>query len=112
MSYTLVEISPVQGPVVALYSYPSPEGPASWEARQVLAYGLYRNPDDKGSANFLVPLHDTDFLSEQDHDQSWGQVKKRLPTDVRADPELYALTVRTGSAWVSRDDDGVWTVDE
>lgn len=69
-----------------------------YEARRILGIALYRDPDEKGSPNYTVPLHDDDFTVHQVHEAMNRRIlHQRLPIRVVDDPLLWGDLVGSSS---------------
>ncbi|NRD25833.1 hypothetical protein [Frigoribacterium sp. VKM Ac-2836] len=86
MSYTVVEVTMSSDQyLVALYVEDG-----LFEAERVLALATYRNPEEKGSPNVLVPIHADDLTMHQDHHALNRRIlNQRLPQAVIHDRLLW-----------------------
>ena len=119
MSYTLVEITPTTLPLVAIYSDDDPTREYSdgkREALPVIAFGLFRDPDDRGAPNISIPLTPEDFNVFQQHYYASRRVlEEKMPYSVVHSSRLFdevALVAESDeSAAVTLDaNSGLWVV--
>ena len=107
MAYTVVELRMVDTPLVAIYK----QLESQYEARTVVAIAIYRNPEDRGGENILVPLTASDFTSTQSHYAlNRREVNTLLPAELVTDRDLCnAVADDGGTSEVTLRDFG-WVV--
>ncbi|PPG84223.1 hypothetical protein C5C56_06195 [Rathayibacter sp. AY1D1] len=117
MSYTLVEITATTLPLVAIFEEveTSRDGRLR-EALPVIAFGLFRDPEDRGAPNISVPLTPDDFnVFQQHYYASRRTLEAKLPYTVVYSDKLFdevaEITETDSSAAVALDAvSGTWAV--
>ena len=117
MAYTAVDFKPMpDSQLVAIYQVPA--GSRVFVAETVLGVAIYRNPDDRGCENVLVPMHAQDFTTLQSHYFSNRRLlNERLPCSLILDPQLFDAVSQyavenSGSPAHLMPVDGSWVVIE
>lgn len=95
--YTVIDFRPTSEPLVAIYSHRD----GSYSAAPIEGIATYRDLNDKGSENYLVPVSAFSLTSEQQHFfMSATSLVSGLPKWVVRDSELHNEAV----LWSNVDD--------
>jgi hypothetical protein len=114
MSYTVVDFTATTQNLVGLYWMPRLK---MYQAAPIYGVSLYRDPSDKSSDNFLVPMTTWHMTETQKHHVSHAEklLDTILPTYIVNDARLWAettdwsnlnpnegmLVVETTTGWVA-----------
>lgn len=110
MAYTILDCREITQPLVAIYT---DRDEKSGFAQPIFGLLVYRDMDNKGSENLLVPATADDMTSTQTHNEPTRRdLILRLPRFVINSPELYQEACRTGEIDVWIDDEGIWRISE
>lgn len=105
MSYTPVEIEVVASPVLALFV--SDRSPYAYEACPVYAFAIFRDLDDKGADNYVVPLIAESFTRYQEASAADSlELEERLPDRIISHQAWWDAGQLSGSVLLVRTETG------